>query len=342
MEPEINFIDRIKEPIYRRQRKRKFGRFFLYFILAISVVISVFSFSVIFANNSLLKSFARFPFRSKSLGQDDRINILILGMGGAGHEGPFLTDTIILAGIRPSTKQVALISVPRDLYVPIPGYGWNKVNYANALGEADGTGTGPELASQAVSKTFSTPIDWWVRVDFTGFERLVDLLGGIDVYVERSFVDTQYPAPDFQYQTISFKKGWQKMSGARALQFVRSRHGSADEGSDFARSRRQQKIILAVREKLLDLKILTSPKKIWSMFNILKKYVITNLDIVRIVDLAGLVRNIPADKIISRVIDGGEDGLLYPEVTIDGAYILKTKSGNFDELAEFARNVFDN
>ncbi len=101
----------------------------------------------------------------------DRINVLILGMGGAQHEGPYLTDSIILASIKPSSHQIALLSIPRDLYVPIPKYGWQRINFANALGVARSK-DGGELSSEVVSDVLNVPVHYWVRADFRNFQRI--------------------------------------------------------------------------------------------------------------------------------------------------------------------------
>jgi LCP family protein required for cell wall assembly len=114
-------------------------------------------------------------------------------MGGVGHDGPFLTDTIILASIKPSKKQVALISIPRDMAAPIPDRGWGKINAANAYAEAQTAGEGGEEVRATLAKLFDLPIHYYVRVDFNGFMELIDKLGGVDVYVERSFIDNQFP-----------------------------------------------------------------------------------------------------------------------------------------------------
>ena len=109
--------------------------------------------------------------------KDDRVNILLLGVGGEGHDGEQLSDTIILASIKPSTKQIALLSIPRDLSVDIPGYGVRKINAANAFGEQTNPGEGGTLAAQVVSETLGTPIPYWIRIDFKAFEEIIDKLG---------------------------------------------------------------------------------------------------------------------------------------------------------------------
>ncbi|MFH1286415.1 MAG: LCP family protein [Candidatus Magasanikbacteria bacterium] len=181
--------------------------------------------------------------------EEDRINILILGMGGPGHDGPYLTDTIIIASVKPSNGQIAMISIPRDLGVNIPKYGWRKINSANALGEVNKPNWGAAYTTELIENTFDIDIHYYARVDFKAFEEIIDEVGGITVNVDRSFVDREYPAAADKYQVVSFTKGEQKMEGNDALKYARSRHGNNGEGSDFARARRQQKVLLAPKGK---------------------------------------------------------------------------------------------
>jgi len=240
-EQRINLIDGISPPkvvidrpnIKKQNRNRWIFRL-LFFFLALTIF---FSTNVIFSQNSLITNLGRLSFwegvARLMVGKDkilkgellDRTNILILGMGGAQHEGPYLTDTIILASIKPSTKQIGLLSIPRDLYVPIPNYGWRKINSANALGVAESK-DGGLLTSKVVSNILDLPIHYWVRVDFNLFKEMIDELGGIEVEVARGFIDNQFPGVNFSYRVVSFKKGLQTMDGEKALQFARSRHGT--------------------------------------------------------------------------------------------------------------------
>ncbi|MCX6780622.1 MAG: LCP family protein, partial [Candidatus Magasanikbacteria bacterium] len=193
---------------------------------------------------------------------NNRINIALLGIGGEGHDGAQLTDTILIANIQPSTKKVALLSIPRDTVVEIPGYGFHKINEANSDGEQISEGTGPDLALQTLDNFLGIEIPYYVRVDFSGFEQVVDDIGGVDVYVDKPFTDMDFPTWDFKTRTISFSQGWQHFDGARALDYARSRHGNNFEGSDFARARRQQKLLVAVRDKLLSTETFLHPTRI--------------------------------------------------------------------------------
>lgn len=355
-EQRINLIDGVSPPkvLINRPNIKKQNRGLwifrsLIFFLALTIF---FSTNVIFSQNSLITNLGRLSFwegvARLMVGKDkilkgellDRINILILGMGGAQHEGPYLTDTIILVSIKPSTKQTSLLSIPRDLYVPIPNYGWRKINSANALGVAESK-DGGLLTSKVVSNIFDLPIHYWVRVDFNLFKDMIDELGGIEIEVEQGFTDNQFPGANFSYRVVSFEKGLQTMDGEKALQFARSRHGTNGEDSDFARAKRQQKILYAIKTKFENEDIISQPRKIWGFYNALKDNLSTNLDLSQSIRLAKLIAEVKYEDIVTSVIETGPNGPLKSEITLQGAFILKTKDGNFKELAKIAKNLLD-
>lgn len=296
------------------------------------------------APEGLIKRLSHFVFhKEKTLAgeKNDRINILLTGMGGLGHDGPYLTDTIIIASIKPSTGEVAMISIPRDLGVEIPGYGWRKINHANAFGEADRPGWGAAFATEIIEETFDIDIQYYIRVDFEAFTELIDEVGGLTINVDRSFRDPLFPAPNEQYQTVTFAAGTQTMDGERALMFARSRHGNNGEGSDFARAARQQKVILALKEKILSFKTLTNPIRINSLMQSLDAHVTTNLEFSDIIELVKLSRELDTGNIVRLVLDNGVDGFLQNGFSPSGAFILEPKTGNFDKINEVIKNIFD-
>jgi len=273
---------------------------------------------------------------------DDRLNMLLIGIGGAGHPGSYLADTIIVASLKPSTKEVAFISIPRDLYVEIPDYGWRKINNAFAFGHGpDYPGGGEALLKEIVEDVTGLPIHYYARLDFEGFRKAIDDVGGIDIYVENSFTDYEYPDYNYGYQTISFKKGWEHMSGERALQFVRSRHGTSGEGSDFARSKRQQKVLFAVKERIFSINTFINPASIISALDNLGNHNRTDLEAWEILKLSKIVQDTAQDKIITQVLETGANGQLVSDTTLDGAYILRPKVGNFSEIQYLAKNIFN-
>ncbi|MBU0661158.1 LCP family protein [Patescibacteria group bacterium] len=274
--------------------------------------------------------------------EKDRINILLLGQGGPGHDGPFLTDTILLASIEPSTQRISMVSIPRDLNVYIPDYGKRKINHANAFGEAKKADAGPILASHVVEETFNQQIDYFVRIDFKAFEELIDDVGGITINVERSFIDYEYPAPNEEYQTISFTKGIQTMNGRTALIYARSRHGNNGEGSDYARSKRQQQMILALKEKLLSFETLTNPLKIHNILDSLQSHILMNLEFSDIMMFVRMAKELNTEEVINLTLDDSPDGYLTQGFNANGEWILEPSSGSFDDINQSIEHIFSN
>lgn len=293
-------------------------------------------------NYSLLNSVKNLIFQSDNVltGQrDDRINILLLGMGGPGHDGPYLTDTNMVVSIKPSTKEVAILSVPRDLGVEIPGYGFGKINHANSYGESQTAGQGGELARGIFAKTLNLDIPYYIRVDFKAFTDIIDTVGGVDINVEKAFSDYMFPGPNFSYQTLEFTAGSQLMNGTRALEYARSRHGTNGEGSDFARARRQQQVITALKEKLLAFGTYTNPIKVQKIISTLSGHITTNLDFGQIMYLASLGRELQSNP-RSLVLDNGINGFLTSTNSPTSGYLLLPKTGNFDSINTAFANIF--
>lgn len=262
---------------------------------------------------------------------DGRINILLLGIGGGNHPGANLTDTIMLASIDPINKKLSLLSIPRDLYVNIEGVGKSKINYAHSYGEANPntTGGGPALVKKTVSKILDLPIHYFVRMDFDGFVKLVDAVGGVDIYVEKPISDPYYPAPDMKkYDPFYITAGQHHMDGKLALKYVRSRETT----SDFDRSARQQKFIEAFFKKALSLNVLTNPKAITSIISILGNHLKTDLSLWEIERLIRLAKDI--DNNISMKVLDSSSGLLVASSGASGYYLVP-KSGDFKEIQKF-------
>lgn len=270
----------------------------------------------------------------------DRINILLLGIGGLEHDGPFLTDTIIIASIQPSTNEVALISIPRDLGVDIKGKGTYKINSASAFGEVEKAGWGGAYATEVISNTFGIDIPYYIRLDFTAFKEIIDEVGGVRIEVPRTFTDTQYPGPQDSYQTITFNVGVQTMDGETALTYARSRHGNNGEGSDFARARRQQQILLALKQKILSFNTLTNPLRIKKIMDALEKNMTTNMQFDEIIELVRMGRELNTKNIKTLVLDDSPAGFLVNASTPGGAFILSPKTGKFDEIDNAIKNIF--
>ncbi len=274
----------------------------------------------------------------------DRINILVLGEGGEGHDGPHLTDTILFVSIKPSTSEVGILSLPRDLWIPLPEGGQGKINAINAYAEEKKPGNGGVAAATAISSLLSQPIDYYVRVDFSAFKTLIDDVGGVTVDVERTFTDFAYPTDNNLYKKVHFEKGWQTMNGDTALEYVRSRHGNNLEGSDFARSRRQQKVIMALKDKLVSFDTLLNPSRVASVLETLQTHVITDMELWEIVKLAKELRHIDHTKITHHVLDDNPEGPLYATtVTVSNgdAYVLLPRKGDWSDIKRLAERVLE-
>jgi LCP family protein required for cell wall assembly len=167
-------------------------------------------------------------------------NILIAGVDARYGDGRAVrTDALMVVGINPGRLAVSVLSIPRDLYIETPGYGMQRVNAINVLGEMDEPGAGLDLLSEALEESFDITVDRTVRVDFRALEALIDSVGGIPVYVERSIVDPTYPTDDGGVTEVRFDSGWQHLDGDQALKYARTRHGD----DDYARAGRQQQVI---------------------------------------------------------------------------------------------------
>jgi LCP family protein required for cell wall assembly len=337
-----------------RTLKDKIKHFFkvVFFIFLVLFIISTcFSYKVIFSQDSILKGIGEIPvikqiknwigWQSKLDGEkEDRINFLLTGQGGAGHEGPYLTDTIILGSVRPSNGEVVLISIPRDFLVQIPGDGWYKINSINAFGETSPNKNGSELLAQTVENVFGVKIHYYLRVDFSAFGKLVDEVGGITVCVDRAFSDNNYPTDDYLTKTIAFEAGCQEMDGTTALTFVRSRHGDNGEGSDFARAVRQQKILVALKNKVFNWKTVFNPNLIYSIFSLTEKNIQTNIKKGEIPSFINLASKIADSEVRQVLLNDSPEGLLKASTTAEGAYVLVPRSGDYSQLRELFNNVF--
>jgi len=353
--PVLSAVAQDESSQFERPRLKKLSVLKIVMVIILILLISgaMYLSEIVFSSNSSLNSFSKFnplkqlarlitsPDKRVAGEIDDRVNILAMGMGGPGHDGPYLTDTIIVISIKPSTGEVGLISLPRDMIVQLNKNNWVKINSVYALNKAENETDAALVTSQIIEKTLNLPIHYYGVIDFKGFEEFIDNIGGIMVNVENGFVDNQYPTDDFKTTTVSFTAGTQLMDGQTALIFARSRHGTNFEGSDFARSRRQQLILQAVKEKVFKFSTLLSPQKLGSIYKLIDDSVETNLSIWQVIKIAKMVQNTDEDKIYRFVLDDSPESLLEPDFTEDGAWILKPKDGNFQAVQRLVDNIFN-
>jgi len=235
----------------------------------------------------------------------ERVNILVMGIDQREHEhGPWRTDTMLVLTIDPVTMSGGMLSIPRDLWVPIPGYEEGRINTAHYIGEVyDYPGGGPALAAETVQYNLGIPIHHYVRVNFTAFEQMIDLIGGIDVYVEEEIVDPTYPDESYGYDPLYIPAGWQHFDGEMALKYARTRHTA---GGDFDRAKRQQQVILAVFEQVTRLDLLPQlALRAPELWQTLQGSVVTDPDLTldKIIALAQLASEVNPENIRYGVID---------------------------------------
>lgn len=290
---------------------------------------------------------------SERVAMDDEshTNILLLGTGTKNHDGSNLTDTIMIATLDHKSDTVALLSIPRDLYITIPEiYGGSRINsilelvaeqeiYNNQLTEEAAYTKGYEVLMRAVGELFNTTMHYYARIDFKGFEEGVDALGGIDLEVATDLYDPFYPASDgsINYQTFSLAAGPQHLDGATALKYVRSRKTT----SDFDRAERQQHVLSAIQKRALSLGILGSPSKLHDLYETFQSNFHSNLKWDELAYLAKFATDLKNNSIQSWVLNDNPlttGGLLYtPERELyQGAYVLVPYRSDNSDLKRFA------
>jgi len=287
---------------------------------------------------------------------NNRTNILILGIGGADHQAADLTDSIILVSIKVKEPDILVLPLPRDIWIPSLRA---KLNTAYHYGEQKQTsGGGLILAKAAVSEITDLPIHYVILIDFEGFKKLIDLLGGVDVEVTRSFDDYRYPIPgkenaepeELRYEHIHFEAGRQPMNGETALKYVRSRNAEGDEGTDLARSERQKQILLAIKNKFLSTKVIFNKSKLLKIKDTIEDSLITDIDQNLYPAMARLALDFKSKNLKSANIPiyletnngntASESALLiHPEIDnqYDYQWVLEPKSGDFTQIHEYIK-----
>ncbi len=274
---------------------------------------------------------------------DGRVNILLLGIGGPGHDGPYLTDTILLVSIDPINKKAALLSIPRDWWTKIPGDGSQKANAAFAYGRDNAKTKDPNTQNQAgidlVDKTLEAvlgiPIHYHAVVDFQAFQQAVDAVGGVSLNVPEQLYDPTI-AWENNYNSVIAKAGLQTFDGHRALLYAKSRETS----TDFARSERQRALLVALKDKGLSLGTLSNPVKISSLLSSFGDNIYTDLSLNDMLRLRQIGSDIPSSAISSLDLVSPPHDLLTTG-DIDGLSVVRPKAGLFDYTAvqSYVRNA---
>ena len=332
----------IKKPV----KKRRWSVLIL--IIAVLVIPSFYILKTGFAFSKIItikniaweKIFGKFPLSEYVPPKDeDRVNTLLLGIRGEGEpDGGSLTDGIMIISFKKSTDQVALLSIPRDLYLQMPGETkYEKVNAAYILG-LEKYDNGLDYAKKTTAYITGLYIDYAAAVNFNAFKDIIELLGGITIYLNEPFIeDNQWWCDEKgeSCQPFIVEAGEQTLDGETALLYARSRFSS----DDFDRARRQQQLLSALKDKVLSLGILTDPLKISGILDVLSKNVRTDVSPWEVPKLIELVKTAKTDNIIGKVFKNSEQGLLY-ETIINGIYVLLPTEGNFSKIRESCQNIF--
>jgi len=272
-----------------------------------------------------------------------RINVLLLGIAGQGKPGRNLTDTIMIASFNTKTGQTALLSIPRDLFVEVPENNYTtKINTVYEYGlqtfPSDEENS-MEPIKKVIENITSLDINYWVVMNFDGFQKAVDAIGGINITNEYDIFDPRYPGPNYSYETFELKKGFHHLDGATALKYARMRHN--DPKSDFGRAKRQQQVMQAIKNKIFSTGTLLNPVAINQLLNTLGENVKTNIASSEFADFVALIKNLDTNNINNVVLDAWKKDSLLRGSQITGISALIPRVSNWSEIQELAQNIFD-
>ncbi len=326
-------------PSFRPQKPRRTKWFVIALLVLAIAVLSGTLGTAISAINSLTSSFGTTNGINVVLanGQQpdsvfkgvDRINILVMGIDQRPGENAdqARTDTMILVSIDPQNKTAGMMSIPRDLYVPLPDRNQqDRINTAHVYG-------GPQYAMRTVEFNFGVPVHHYARLNFDAVTKIIDYLGGVDVFVDQDINDPQFPDQNFGYDPFYLPAGYQHLDGQIALKYMRTRHGA----SDFYRLRRQQQVIMALRDRISasDALVKVVPNTA-VILESLRSAIDTDLNPAQIIALAGLAKDIANDQIARVAID--ETAVQY-WTTPQGASVLVPNRDKVRELRNKLYNV---
>jgi LCP family protein required for cell wall assembly len=299
--------------------------------LGVVAVILIIIFAYIFY---ILTKVSANPFSWQPLETDanGRVNILLMGYGDPGHAGADLSDTNLVISLDTKANRAAMISLPRDMRVNIPDYGYRKLNQAHSLG-------GPDLASETVSQTLGIPIQYYVATNFAGFSQMVDAVGGLDITVKEALSDPEYPCDDNQYKScgLTIAAGEQHMDGATVLKYVRCRKGTC--GNDFGRAERQQQVIAALMSKVLQPRYLLNPITMTSLANAITRNIKTNMSVNQMLQFGYQfmqATKVPAINVVFSTAPGG-----YLK-SAPGSSDLIPVDGSYVSMAQLVQTIFTN
>lgn len=315
----------------RGKKRKPWWKKLLFGLLVLGIIAGV-AFAIFTLHNVAKVAPNFFKFAQKLKGEDEgRVNILLLGIGDPGHDGENLADTNIVLSVDTKDHKVAMISIPRDTRVKIPGYGNLKINNAHAYGDVP-------LAQRTAEDFLDIPIHYYVRANFTGLKEAVDAVGGIEVNNQQLLSDPEYPCDKNQWKSCGFKMqpGTQHVDGTTALKYARCRKGTC--GDDFGRAARQQEVITAIRTKALTLNTILNPAKMTGLIQAAGNNVKTDMSVGEMMRLNDLTKDIPNDQFINAVFSLQPNGFL--KSAPDGSSDLVPVDSTLTAIQSFTKNIF--
>lgn len=335
------------QPKRRRRKGRMIGCLGVLTILVIFVILAVPTVSKALAFGSAISPKAPLSTDTGYMNTSSRTNLLVMGYGGGAHDGAYLTDSMLIISVLPQSHHTSLISVPRDLWVQNPPNSGNytKINavYELASNNNANSEAGGQAADQKVSLITGMNVNYWLTIDFTGFKKLIDSIGGIDVSVPDSF-NACYPknddaAVDPSWITVQFNKGTQHMDGNTAIEYARAREplevcgqGTSEnlaELTDFGRSARQQIIIKAVLAKI---KQASTLPHLYDAMSALQQTIHTNMSLA---DLSAFALKMDLADPNAAHIGLSNQNVLADGQSDDGQYILTAANGDWNAIPAY-------
>ena len=334
-------------PQQRPRRRRKGCLITSLVVLLLVCIIGVLTITTaqrVLAFGSAISTQSPLSTQTSYMGTGDRVNLLVMGFGGSGHDGAYLTDSMLVMSLLPQSHHTTLISVPRDLWVQIPpGSGqYHKINAAYEYGSNNNAkpADGGNAAAAKISLVTGLDVKYWLTINFQGFREFIDSIGGIDVYVPDSFT-ANYPANDDpninpNWIKVHFSKGMQHMNGETAIRYARARYvlDNPAEGSDFARSARQQIMIKAALSKV---KQMSTWPSLYNALNALQHTIYTNMSLADLMQFA-----LKMDLTNAHRVGLSNQNVLTSGTAPDGEYILKPANGNWQAIVDYVKQQLYN
>ena len=338
-----------KKPKRRRNRRVGCGVGCLVVLLLLIIVGSLFVNVTqhVLAFGSAISNQAPLSTQSGYLNTSERTNLLVMGYGGSGHDGAYLTDSMLVVSMLPQSHHTSLVSVPRDLFIQYPPNSgqYTKINavYEFASNNQANSIVGGNAAAQKVSLVTGLNVKYWLTINFAGFKQFIDSIGGVDVYVPDSF-NACYPRNDDAsvdpgWIKVQFNKGMQHMDGKTAIEYARAREplavcnmGQSEnlaELTDFGRSARQQIIVKGVLSKI---KQMSTWPKMYAALNALQKTIYTNMSLADLAEFA-LKMNLNDPK--AAHIGLSNQNVLVDATSSDGQYILQPQNGDWSLIPKY-------